>query len=85
MFCDDKNKDEAGLRLTFESYGRRYSFESAYSDEGIDEIMDAFFGMLTSSGWHPLTVVSAMERFVESNKYIYAQKDETEDNENNNH
>lgn len=70
MFCDGKNQNEPRIRATFESDGRRTTFESMYSDEDIQTILDGFMGMLITASWDQRTVLSAMEQYVNDRRSI---------------
>ena len=70
MFCDGKNQNEPRIRATFESHGRRTTFESEYFDEDIQTILDGFMGMLISASWDQRTVLSAMEQYVNDRRSI---------------
>lgn len=70
MFCDDKDKNDAGFRMSVESYGCKATFESAYPDEKLDSILDGFLGLMISVGWSPKTIIAGMDEYVQTNKSL---------------
>jgi hypothetical protein len=62
---------ETQTRLTLEcNDGHRYIWESPYFDEGIDNIIEAFYGLLIASGWKPESIIDALREFVEERTSI---------------
>lgn len=70
MFCDGKSPNEPRIRATFESRGRRTTFESEYFDEDIETILDGFMGMLITASWDQRTVLHAMEKYIKDRSSI---------------
>lgn len=65
------NPDNTKTRLTLEcNDGHRYIWESPYFDEGIDIIIEAFYGLLITSGWQPESIIDALRDFVEEHQPI---------------
>lgn len=57
---------ETQTRLTLEcNDGHRYIWESPYFDDSIDTIIEAFYGLLITSGWSQENLIDAMKDFVE--------------------
>ena len=53
-------------RLTLESsYGTKQIAEWDHEDISIDDILDAFYGILIGATWHPQTILQAMQEFAE--------------------
>ena len=59
------NNDKVKTRLVYETENDRYIWESPYMDVDMQDILDAFFGMLVSATWQPSTIVNAMKDFVD--------------------
>lgn len=62
--------DEVKTRLVFETENDRYIWESPYVDVSMEDILDAFFGMLVSATWQPETVISCMRDYAEDHSYM---------------
>lgn len=58
------NNDKVKTRLVYETEDDRYIWESPYMDVDMQDILDAFFGMLVSATWQPTTIINAMQDFV---------------------
>ena len=71
--------DNVKTRLTFENYENRFVWESPYNDVTMDDILNAFYGMMVSATWQTETVISAMKDFVEDHSYILEDEDGIED------
>ena len=56
--------DEVKTKLVYETEDDRYIWESPYMDVDMQDILDAFFGMLVSATWQPTTIINAMQDFV---------------------
>ena len=59
------NNDKVKTRLVYETENDRYIWESPYMDVDMQDILDAFFGMLVSATWQPITIINAMKDFVD--------------------
>lgn len=57
-------EEKAKTRLTFENYGAKYSWETPHNDVDIDDIINAFYGILIGATWQPVTIVEAFKDFV---------------------
>lgn len=68
--------DEVKTRLVYESNDNRYIWESPFVDASIEDILDAFFGMMVSATWQPVTVIEAMRDFAEEHSYMLDDDDE---------
>lgn len=66
---------EPKTRLIFENYENRFIWESPYSDVTMDDILNAFYGMMIAATWQPETAISAMKDFAEEHGYLF-EKDE---------
>ena len=51
--------------LTLESYGNVYRFETDHCDCDMDEMLYAFYGLLTAATWSPITILQSMKGFVD--------------------
>jgi hypothetical protein len=60
----NKEKQE-NTRLTLESYGNVYRFEANHCDSDMDEMLYAFYGLLTAATWSPITILQAMKQFAD--------------------
>ena len=65
-----KNSDEIKTRLVFENYDKRFIWETPYNDVTIEDVLNAFYGMMVSATWLPETVISGMQNFVEEHSDI---------------
>lgn len=59
------NNKEENTRLTLESYGNVYRFEANHCDSDMDEMLYAFYGLLTAATWSPTTILQAMKEFAD--------------------
>lgn len=59
------NNKEENTRLTLESHGSVYRFEANHSDSDMDELLYAFYGLLTAATWSPRTILESMKDFAE--------------------
>lgn len=59
-----KQKQEK-TSLTLESYGNVYRFEANHCDSDMDEMLYAFYGLLTAATWSPITILQAMKQFAD--------------------
>lgn len=59
------NDKEENTKLTLESYGNVYRFEANHSDSDMDELLYAFYGLLTAATWSPKTILEGMKEFAE--------------------
>lgn len=65
MFENYKTSKEENTRLTLESYGNIYRFEANHCDSDMDEILYAFYGLLTAATWSPITILKSMKEFAD--------------------
>lgn len=65
MFENYKDSKEENTRLTLESYGNVYRFEANHCDSDMDEMLYAFYGLLTAATWSPITILQAMKQFAD--------------------
>lgn len=68
-------KDEVKTRLIYENNEDRFIWESPYSDVSMEDILDAFYGILIGSTWQPITILQAMKDFLEEH-HMYEDNDE---------
>jgi hypothetical protein len=59
-----KQKQE-NTRLTLESYGNVYRFEADHCDCDMNEMLYAFYGLLTAATWSPITILQEMKQFAD--------------------
>ena len=71
-----RNNDDVKTRLVYENDENRYIWESPYNDVSMEDILDAFFGMMVSATWQPITVIEAMRDFVAEHSYMLEDEDE---------
>lgn len=62
--------NEIKTKLIFETDDNRYIWESPYSDVGMDDILNAIYGLCVAATWQPTTVIQCMKDFVEEHEYI---------------
>jgi hypothetical protein len=53
------------MKISIESYGKKYIVETDNEDVGIDEYADHFFGLLTLVGFHKDTILDGLKAFIE--------------------
>jgi hypothetical protein len=59
------NNKEENTRLTLESYGNVYRFEADHCGCDMDEMLYAFYGLLTAATWSPITILQSMKQFTD--------------------
>lgn len=74
----NNKEDEVKTRLTYENYENRFIWESPYSDVSMEDILEAFYGILVASTWQPATIIEAMGDFYEDHKYILGDDENDE-------
>ena len=65
---------ETPSRMTFESYGVKYTWETDHSDVTLTEIFTAFKGLLVAMSFYDDQVLEAMRDF--ANEYLDNEADE---------
>ena len=65
MYENCKRSKEENTRLTLESYGNVYRFEADYYDCDMNEMLYAFYGLLTAATWSPITILQSMKQFAD--------------------
>ena len=65
MFENYKASKQENTRLTLESYGNVYRFEADHCDCDMEEMLYAFYGLLTAATWSPITILKAMKEFAD--------------------
>ena len=65
MYENCKHSKEENTRLTLESYGNVYRFEADHCDCDMEEMLYAFYGLLTAATWSPITILQAMKQFAD--------------------
>lgn len=63
MYENYKASKEENTRLTLESYGNVYRFEADHCDCDMEEMLYAFYGLLTAATWSPITILQSMKEF----------------------
>lgn len=76
MFENYKDSKEENTRLTLESYGNIYRFEANHCDSDMEELLYAFYWLLTAATWCPETVLEEMKFFAEERLKIFKSKEE---------
>lgn len=46
------------MKITFESYDRKYTYESATDDLTVDQVMQAVVNIMVASGYHKESIAS---------------------------
>jgi hypothetical protein len=54
------------MKITVESYGKKYVTEYDYDDCSIDDYVESFFNLLIANGFHHDTVQRGFEEFIET-------------------
>ena len=65
MYDEYKESKSENTRLTLESYGNVYRFEANHPDSDMDEMLYAFYGLLTAATWSPKTILQSMKEFAD--------------------
>ena len=61
--------NDGPTKLTYEMYGMKFTAEFPDSDNvDIDDIMSAFYGLMTAASWHPDTVINGMAEFARTHQ-----------------
>lgn len=67
--------DDAPTKLTYEMYGMKFTAEFPSSDDvDIDDVMSAFYGLMTAASWHPDTVINGMAEFARTHQISLADQ-----------
>lgn len=56
-------KNETQVKLIYETQDQRLTWEFPFIDPSLDDILEAFYGMLVSTTWHPESIAQAMYDF----------------------
>lgn len=65
MYENYKASKKENTRLTLESYGNVYRFEADHCDCDMEEMLYAFYGLLTAATWSPITILQEMKQFAD--------------------
>lgn len=76
----NKEKQEKTI-LTLETYGNVYRFEANHCDSDMDEMLYAFYGLLTAATWSPITILQSMKEFAD-NRLELLEKYQNSEEEN---
>ena len=68
--------DRKKTKLTLESNGNVFSWETPYSDVSMKDLLYAFYGACVSATWLPKTVLCAMHNFSEERLSAYETNNE---------
>ena len=82
MYENCKRSKEENTRLTLESYGNVYRFEANHCESDMDEMLYAFYGLLTAATWSPITILKAMKEFADERLEILENNQNMEEDEN---
>lgn len=67
--------NDAPTKLTYEMYGMKFTAEFPSSDNiDIDDVMCAFYGLMTAASWHPDTVINGMAEFAKNHQISLADQ-----------
>ena len=72
MCCKQKQEKTC---LTLESYGNVYRFEANHCDSDMEEMLYAFYGLLTAATWNPKTVLKEMKSFADERLKYFKDED----------
>ena len=61
--CNKQKQEKTCLAL--ESYGNVYRFEADHCDCDMEEMLYAFYGLLTAATWSPITILQEMKQFTD--------------------
>lgn len=64
-----KPTDEVKTRLVYESGDNRFIWESPYCDVSMEDILDAFYGILVGATWQPDTIMKGFKEFLEEHEF----------------
>jgi hypothetical protein len=64
----------AKTRITFEQSEYRYVWESEYMDEDAYAIVEAFYGLLITATFQPVSILEAMKGLVEEHKDVLRKR-----------
>ena len=53
------------MKITIESYGKKYSTELNYEDSDIHEYIAVFANLLICNGFHIDTVINALKEYID--------------------
>jgi hypothetical protein len=59
------NKKRFRMKITIESYGKKYSTELNYEDCTMDEYIDVFTNLLICGGFHIDTITDALKEYID--------------------
>lgn len=62
--------DFKGIKISYQSENSTSTWESPYFDAGFEDILEGFYGLCVSQGWHPVTVISGMMEFAKDRDSI---------------
>lgn len=71
-----KHGIETPSKITFESYGVRYTWETDHSDLTLDEVLDAFYKLLIAHGFNAEGVLKSMKCYAEEELEIMSSCEE---------
>lgn len=60
-----RKDEEIKTRIIVENESNRYIWESPFFDNRLEDIIEAVYGLLVASTWHPDSVARAMKEFGE--------------------
>ena len=63
--------EKSKTKLTLESYGNVFSYESPYADASMEDLLYAFYGLCVAATWLPKTVLENMRDFAEEHLSVY--------------
>lgn len=67
---------ETPSKITFESYGVRYTWETDHSDLTLDEVLDAFYKLLIAHGFNAECALKSMKCYAEEELEIMSSCEE---------
>ena len=72
--------DQKPTKITLEAHGHKHSSELNW-DAGLDDILDAFYGLCIAATFHPETILSYMQEWLDEKKScMTAFKENDEEN-----
>ena len=83
MANKNNNEDQVRTRIIVEDDDNRFVLESPYADVTMDDMLNAFYGLLVGCTWLPYTVISSMKDFVEEHQYVLEKYDPMKSSDDN--
>ena len=66
-------------KITIENYDKIVSWEVPYNDVNLDDMFDAFVGLLTTLTWHNDSIIEFMKEYAEERLPNIEEESDTEE------